>query len=490
MLLPYIGEYGRFQKILNVVFPIICIPSSYQILIVYFSTITPSWKCVNNSLDCTWNETLHPDDNRRCYMPRSEWYYTEHKGYSLVTQFDIHCNDSWLLNLVSCTLFIGWGFGGVILGWVGDQYGRKVVLTPSVIGILLLGFISAHLPNIYLIIACRFLIGFFVPGVQIQVFILLSELVGSQQRPIAVLLIYLANPLGWCILALKAYIIKDWKILSMVCTAPYVFTILFNKFIPESIHWLHLQGQNDKVMDIARKIAKWNNRNLPTCIELSAPDNILAKRTSTVDLFRTRTIAIKSLVQAVIWFATVTAYYGLHIAANDLGGSVFRDFAILSLSESPAIFLAIFVSTRYGRKRSALIPIFMGSLACLSIAVIPHNSVTIATIVLGILGNFSLAIAFSSIYLWSVEIYPLNIRNQGMGFLQAVSHAGSAASPWITKGLKPFGKWCPFLVLGTIGVIAAAMGVMLPETKEMSSVDLNDETKHDMELGVITNKHA
>ena len=471
MVLPYIGEFGRFQKILCMIGFVVCLPTSFQVLIMYFSTITPPWKCIVNSTVCNLNGTMLADDNRRCLMPRSQWYYTESKKFSLVTQFDIHCNNAWLLNLLSSILFLGWAFGGVILGWGGDQYGRKAILTPCLSLFLIVGFISSFISNIYLIIVCRFVIGFFIPGVQLQVFIILSELVGNKHRPIALFLFTIYNPVGWCILAFKAYIIKDWKILSMVCTAPYIFTIVFCKFIPESIRWMHLHGKIDKVLKLMHRIAKWNKTHIAINVEISASDEVLVIRANPIDLFRTRIVALKSFRQAFVWYATVTCYYGIHMAANDLGGSVYRDFALLNLCETPAIPLAAVLCIRYGRKRTSLIPLFIGGSSCLVIAFLPtEGGIKIMRVVLGIFGNSTLSIAFFGIYQWSVEIYPLNIRNQGMGFLQVVSHGGSAIVPWIVKGLKPFGSWCPFVVLGGFALIASILGKWLPETKEAALV--------------------
>ena len=41
---------------------------------------------------------------------------------------------------------------------------------------------------------------------------------------------------------------------------------------------------------------------------------------------------------------------------------------------------------------------------------------------------------------------------------------GSAASPWVI-GLEIFGAWIPFVVIGVLSLIGAAVGLVLPETK-------------------------
>ena len=40
-------------------------------------------------------------------------------------------------------------------------------------------------------------------------------------------------------------------------------------------------------------------------------------------------------------------YYGLALAADDLGGEIYRDYILASLVEFPAVLLAIYLCNRY-----------------------------------------------------------------------------------------------------------------------------------------------
>ena len=194
-VLPYIGEYGRFQQILGLIISLINILVAMQVLIINFSTIIPTWTCTKNNTSCLFNGTLSANDKRKCHLPRDAWEYTEKKEFSLVTQFDIHCKDEWLLILLSSIYFVGCAIGAIVLGWIGDKYGRKFLIFPSFTITVLVGYISSFLPNIYLIVGCRFIIGFFVYGTITQGYILISEVVGSKQRPFACLICFFQRAL-------------------------------------------------------------------------------------------------------------------------------------------------------------------------------------------------------------------------------------------------------------------------------------------------------
>ena len=68
-------------------------------------------------------------------------------------------------------------------------------------------------------------------------------------------------------------------------------------------------------------------------------------------------------------------------------------------------------------------------------------------------------------------IYIVPFRSQGMGLLQISGRIGSASAPWVAKGLRPVHHAVPFLVMGVSSFIAAALMLLLPETKGKSTAE-------------------
>ena len=465
-ILTNIGEFGKFQKLLDGVVCLIYFFLSFQVLIMYFTTDTPPWKCRANSSECFFSGTFPEDDTRRCNMSRDEWYYTKPVKYSIVTQFDIHCDEQWLLELLSSVHFVGWGVGAIILGWMGDKYGRKTLMFPSVASIIVIGLVSSFLPNIYLIVVCRLFIGIFIPGAMVQANILMSELVGNKQRPFAIITPFFAYAVGYAILALKAYLLQNWKLLSIACTAPYVFILALYGFVPESVKWLQVNGRIDDAMMVFHKIALWNNKVLSSNVIFSFPvSDVNVDQPNTRKTFRNRKIIIQTLIQCFIWMVSSTCFFGLQLAANELEGSMYQDFVILSIVQIPAGVIAIGFSTKYGRKKANLISLLIAGVSCLGIAFIPaRRNLYSGRVTLAIIGKMFASVAFQCLYLWSAEIFPISIRSQGMGYTQLAARIGATASPWVVKGLKPFGASVPFFVIAIPSLIGPVLGMWLPET--------------------------
>ena len=360
--------------------------------------------------------------------------------------------------------FSGWAVGAIVVGQVADTYGRKWPLLPSVVVTLVTGVLNPFMPYIYLVAVCCFVLGFCYPGVETQASILLSELVGTKWRPLATRVSTTMFPVTWMMLALKAYLLKNWRTLSLVCTLPYVFTIAICFFIPESVRWLQINGKSERVRETLNKIGKFNKNELSSRIVIAEMQK--EPRATLKDIFGSQKFALQSFALMSIWCFTLLCYYGLIIASPDLEGDAYKDFALVSVMELPGILLAVVACQRIGRKGSTLIFLAFGGVACLVIPWIPkggHGSVI--RLVLGIIGRLAIGINYNALIVWTTELYPTKFRSTAMGVMHATARVGAASSPWIVKGLKPLGGWIPFTVMGASALIGSLAGIRLRETK-------------------------
>ena len=88
-VLLFIGEFGKFQIILEAAFCVMSFPPVMLVLLPFFVQHIPPWHCSNNSTICPFNGTFSPEDKlykSRCSMPRSEWEFSKPKEYSIITQ--------------------------------------------------------------------------------------------------------------------------------------------------------------------------------------------------------------------------------------------------------------------------------------------------------------------------------------------------------------------------------------------------------------------
>eukprot|EP00794_Sanderia_malayensis_P019278 gene19278-21204_t len=87
----YIGEFGKKQIWLQIMFCLMIMPSTFQTLLLTFVANNPQWRCTGVNSEC--NQTgvsfgiNHDFYDKRCTMQnRSSWEFIKPKKFSIVTE--------------------------------------------------------------------------------------------------------------------------------------------------------------------------------------------------------------------------------------------------------------------------------------------------------------------------------------------------------------------------------------------------------------------
>lgn len=478
-MITIVGEYGLFQKIVNFMFCLTMFPVLTPLLIMYFCTDSPTWTCALNSTACTnYNKTYSSHDELRCALSREDWVYTTPRDHSIVTEFDLICDRKILTNLPTSLLFLGFMFGASILGSFADNYGRKITLYVSLTIVLFFGFISSFSGNIYVFLVFRFIVGFFLHGTFPQMYIMISEIVGNGKRAWANNVTFIAGSFALLILALKAYFISSWKMLFRVYTIPYVFCLLFYFFVPESVRFLRVKGKTAEAMLVLRRIAHWNKTEIPANVFIeAAPENTENKKTTPLDLFRTKKIAIISIALGWYSFVGSTTFYSLYLAASDITGHMYIDFVVITASDIPMILIGTYLVNKFGRKKNALIFILISGFACIALGFTPKTGkLKILRLVLGIVGKTCTVMTGMSIPIWRMELFPTHIRGEGVGMTQVLNKIGATSSAWVNTELSKVYDGAAFIFIGVLSVSSFFLLMLLSETQGVNITDTLSET--------------
>lgn len=463
-VLQQVGSYGRFQLLLNFALCITMIPISFPILLMYFAARDPPWRCVNNSSLCTFNRTMTSSEHQRCRLPRDQWEFTVETDYSIIAEFELYCDRYWITYLTTSAVFVGWAVGSVLFGWFADNYGRRMTLYPTFLGVILFNFISAFSPNVIFFTVARFLIGVFLSGALYQLFVCMAEFTTKKFRALSVNLIRCSFSVGLCVLAVKAYFIQRWRTLLIVCSAPYVVVLAFFFYVPESVRWLNIQGKSVEMKKIFQTVARFNTKTISSNFSIEQAQHS-SNTSNPLDLFRPLTTCCRNLVQSYSWMVIAMVFYGLSLASNDLGGSLYTSFVLINLSEIPGTIGATYLSNSFGRKKTVCGSTFMAAIFCLCVSFVStRGDFVILRVVLGMIGKIFVSSAFSSIIIWSLELQPTQTRSQAIGFFQLTSRIGSASAPWIAKALRYYHHGTPFVVMAVSMFVSAVVLLKLPET--------------------------
>ena len=139
------------------------------------------------------------------------------------------CDDAVYGWLAKSMVYIGKAIVTIPLGMVSDRYGRLITLYPSTLIIVVVGFASAFATKYWQFLVSRFFVGSVIYGVYFPMFILSGEFVGPRYRPLSQNVMWFAFTVVLLTLALMAFFVRTWRTLMILCTAPWIFVLVFWK---------------------------------------------------------------------------------------------------------------------------------------------------------------------------------------------------------------------------------------------------------------------
>nr|XP_046230037.1 solute carrier family 22 member 6-A [Scatophagus argus] len=490
-----IGGFGKFQKILYVW---ICLPQiflAFHMLVSVFTGAVPphlcrsTWPSAGIPASANFNLSLvsaaDAQSDLSCTVPLNHsgavaldvgqhsgscqggWEYsTEIFQSTIVTEWDLVCDNANMNNLGSSIYMFGLLVGAVVFGSLADKYGRRIIILINLAIQAVFGVGAAFAPNFYVYTALRFMVGTSISGVIMNAFVLGTEWTGSKQRMLAGIITDYFFGFGYILLAGVAYFIRDWRKLQLAISAPGFLFIFYIWVLPKSARWLMANDRREEAWELIRKAAQINGKPLTKDLEMCQVYKIeekpeVTKKHSFIDLVRTPTMRKQSLIVFYLWFANVLVYYGLSLNISDFGMNIYLTQMIFGLVEMPARTITLFTLNR-SRKFSQLAFLAVGGTACLLTIFIP-SELSVMKTVLAMIGKFGITASLSIIYVYSAEVFPTVIRQNGIGIGSMCARTGGVLAPmmYLLRSISPH---APMVLCGLCPLLGSALTLLLPET--------------------------
>ncbi|KAE8752452.1 hypothetical protein FOCC_FOCC000923 [Frankliniella occidentalis] len=515
-LLPQVGEFGRYQKILLwfVCLPA-CIPCGFCAFNQLFMADTPPHWCRNLELEnvlpnisqehrkmlsipadgpngtyrscarysVNWTallKSMSPYD----LEPNSSWatepcydgweYDTSEITSSIVIDFDLVCSKDIYPTIGLAALNTGGPVGVYLFGVLNDRLGRRLSFFLCLATLIIGSIFTAAAPEFWSWAVSRIVVGLTIPAIyQIPFIISALELVGPNYRSFVTVMTCLFYTLGLVLLAGVTYLVRNWVTLALATSLPFLVYFIYWWFLPESPRWLLAKGRLEEASKVLETLARVNQHELPESFKQKLKQRMMLHRTKSEEkrlkegpsvfaLCKTPNMRLKTTLITLNWFANNMVYVGLSYYGPALGNNEYLSFLLSSLVEIPSYLACWVVMDWWGRRWPLSICMILSGISCIVTVLLPEDAVT-ATLVLYLFSKFAISASFLIIYPFAGELYPTQMRGVGIGASGYIAGLGLILIPFITY-LGRENLVLPLVIMGAISVLGGLTGLRLPET--------------------------
>ncbi|KAL2778795.1 solute carrier family 22 member 4 [Daubentonia madagascariensis] len=505
----FLGEWGPFQRLIFFLLSASIIPNGFNGMSIVFLAGTPEHRCRvpdTANLSSAWRNHSIPvrlqdgrevphscrryrlatianfsalglEPGRDVHLEQLEqescldgWEFSQDVYLStIVTEWNLVCEEDWRTPLTTSLFFVGVLLGSFMSGQLSDRFGRKNILFTTMAVQTGFSFLQIFSINWEMFTVLFVIVGMGQISNYVVAFILGTEILGKSVRIIfSTLGVCTFFAVGYMLLPLFAYFIRDWRMLLLALTVPGVLCVPLWWFIPESPRWLISQRRFKEAEDIIHKAAKMNNIVIPAVIfdPVEELNPLKQHKVFILDLFRTGNIATITIMSLLLWMLTSVGYFALSLDAPNLHGDAYLNCFLSALIEVPAYITAWLLLRTLPRRYIIAGVLFWGGGVLLLIQVVPSDYYFLS-IGLAMLGKFGITSAFSMLYVFTAELYPTPVRNMAVGVTSMASRVGSIIAPYFVY-LGAYNRLLPYIIMGSLTVLNGIITLFFPESLGMT----------------------
>ena len=412
----------------------------------------------------------------------------------------------WHLNalevgLLGSTSLLAAAFGALLFGRLADMIGRHAIYGLTLVVLAAGAVASAFSPNVFWLIAFRFILGLGIGGDYPLSATLMSEYANRRDRGKMVSMVFSMQALGLIFGPLVALVLLVsginhdlvWRIMLALGAVPALATFYLRRKIDETPRYaLAMRGDHegasrtiDAVTGKARHVAR---RHAPDSRKGAARKPTNGGKSWLSLLFKAP--YMRWLIgTAGSWFLLDVAYYGTTISSPlvlkslnshaSLITNMLYTLLIFVIAALPGYILAIFTIDRLGRRVIQCLGFALMTLAYGLIAFVP----ALSTLTLPFLLVYGVSYFFTEFgpnvttFVYPAEVFPVMIRTTGHGIAAALGKVGAFLGALVFPSLL-----ATFHLSGAMGfaAIVSFLGLLLtvfllPEPKQRSLEEISNE---------------
>jgi len=388
--------------------------------------------------------------------------------------------------------YVGFFFGALFAGLIGDAIGRKAVMMWALVIYCVASVASAFAQDWPIFLACRVVAGAGTGAESAIIAPFLTEFVAGRYRGRFTGSLAGFFSFGFVAAALLGYFIiplhpEAWRWVLVATALPIVMLLWWRRALPESPRWLASMGREAEAEAVVAGMERRAERaghvlgavpaNTAAAVDIGGERSFFGK----LALLWAPGLARITAMTWVMWVSITFSYYAFFTWIPSLlvasGMTITRSFGYsiaIYLAQIPGYFSAAYMNERIGRQATIAIYMIMGGISAIGLAIAGTDQTVMLA---GICLSFFMNGTYAGVYAYTPELFPTEVRATGMGTASSVGRIGAIVSPILVGWLYPnfgfagvFGTTTVVLLIGATAVIF--MGI---QTRGLSLEDITAE---------------
>ncbi|HEU5227746.1 MAG TPA: MFS transporter [Ktedonobacteraceae bacterium] len=396
------------------------------------------------------------------------------------------------ISLVGSISLLAAALGSFLFGYLADRIGRHAIYSLTLVVLAVGALLSALAPNIYWLLALRFIMGLGIGGDYPLSATLMSEYANRKDRGKLITMVFSMQGLGLILGPVIAIVLLlsgldhqiIWRLMLALGAVPALATFYLRRQIAETPRFaLFMQGNTELATQTIKRVsssARQQQRERGHTRVAHMP------RKSWLYLLLTPRYLLWLIGTAGTWFLLDIAYYGTTISSPlvlqslnahaDAVTNMFYTLLIFAGAALPGYFVAALTIDRLGRKAIQCWGFGVMALAYGLLAFVP----SLTHLTLPFLTIYAVSYFFTEFgpnvttFVYPAEIFPVMIRSSAHGTAAALgklgAFLGAFAFPYLLATFHLPGAMAVCVITSLLGLLLTLL--TLPEPNQRSLEDI------------------
>jgi putative MFS transporter len=354
--------------------------------------------------------------------------------------------------------FVGMMLGSFATGFLGDRYGRRFTYQFNLMVFGLASLAAAFAPNMMILIACRFVMGFGLGAENVVGYSTLTEFVPARTRGkwLGMMAVCVVTGLPVALLVASLVIPEfGWRAMFVLGGIGAIIVWYLRKSLPESPRWLEAVGRTEEAEALMQSIEREAAQGRPLPAPSAASTVTVSGDLST--LF-TPPLLSRMIVGSICLITINTLLYGfvtwLPVFFIKQGLSIATSFGyslLMALGAPVGSAIGALTADRWGRK-----PTIIGaSLITVVLGIIyPMISDPVLLPAVGFALTVPIYVLVALLFgVYIPELFPTEVRLRASGIVNTLGRGATIVTPFMVVTL--------FEARGVAGVMSLMIGLLM-----------------------------